>query len=192
MSGVTHHAEGGDDLAPARPTTADILINLAGFQVAWLSLAVSAAAGASHWGILVALVAMAVHLARSPSSRPEVLLAVSAVVIGAAVETALAAATAVSPAASGPWPPFPPFWLLALWAVFATLLNVTLRPLCPHIVLQVCLGCLFVPLSYYAGDALGALTLLAPVATSLGLVGLAWAFALPLLMALARRLDGWR
>ena len=50
-----------------------------------------------------------------------------------------------------------PLWMVALWAAFATTLNVSLRALRPHYLLAAVLAAMGAPLAYYAGARLGAL-----------------------------------
>lgn len=84
-----------------------------------------------------------------------------------------------------------PWWILALWALFATTLNVSLGWLRSRLLLAGVLGGVAGPFAYWAGERLGALSLREPVA-ALGALTLGWAAILPALLALARRLDGAR
>ena len=74
----------------------------------------------------------------------------------------------------------------------STLLNVTFRPFREWVVAAVIFGFAFAPLAYYAGAKLGAMTMPDPILRSLSLIGVAWAVALPLLLTLAFRWDGWK
>lgn len=175
-----------------RPTTADVLINLVAFQVAWFSLVLGAAQGWVLMGQAVAIAVIALHLYRTPSRLAEAKLLVAALGIGLVVESGLLVGEFVGHASPGPVEGLAPFWLLLMWPAFATLLNVSARPLRPWIVAAALGGCAVVPVAYYVGSRLGAMTMPEPFFRSLSVIGLAWAFALPLLFWLAQRFDGWR
>ena len=85
-----------------------------------------------------------------------------------------------------------PYWMVALWAIFATTLNVSLRSLRPHGWLAAVLGAIGGPVAYYAGARLGALEFGAPAsAPALAAIGIGWAILTPALLCAARRLDGY-
>lgn len=76
--------------------------------------------------------------------------------------------------------PVPPLWLVAIWLLFASTLNHSLKWLQQRWWLAALLGAISGPLSYLAGERLGALTLnkeLLPV------LGIAWGMCLPMLFA---------
>ena len=83
-----------------------------------------------------------------------------------------------------------PYWMVALWAIFATTLNVSLRWLRGRAVLAAALAAVGGPAAYYAGAQLGALKLVAPGA-ALAAIGAGWAVIAPALLAAARRVDGY-
>jgi hypothetical protein len=175
-----------------RPGTLDVVINLVAFQAAWLSLVIGAANGYATAGVAVAVAAMALHLYRSPDATAEAKLMAAALLIGLGIETAFIAGGFVAVAEPGPFPQLAPLWLAAMWPVFATSLNVACRPLRPWVVGAAVFGGAFVPVAYYVGVKLGAMTMPDPMFRSLSVIGLAWAVALPVLFTLARRWDGWR
>jgi hypothetical protein len=93
---------------------------------------------------------------------------------------------------SGPWQfNLAPYWIVALWALFATTLNVSMGWLRGRPLLAVLMGAVGGPLSYLAGEELGGIELTEPVA-ALSALAVAWAVAMPLLMKAAERLDGVR
>jgi Protein of unknown function (DUF2878) len=58
-------------------------------------------------------------------------------------------------------------------------------------VLQALLGAICGPLSYVAGEALGAAQIAEPRLWSIGVIGMAWAMALPLMFVMADALARW-
>jgi hypothetical protein len=83
-----------------------------------------------------------------------------------------------------------PLWMVALWATFATTLNVSLRSLRKHLALASLLGAVGAPLVYHAGAGLGALQWVHRLPAMLS-IALAWGILTPLLLSTARRLDGY-
>ena len=139
-------------------------------------------------GAALALVIAVWHTARAARPAQEAKLIVAAVLIGAAWDSSLAALgwlSFVSVITDAMAPP----WILGLWALFATTLNVSLNWLKGRWLVAALLGGIAGPLSYWAGARLGAVVLVEPVHALVAL-SIGWAILMPLLMALARRYDG--
>ena len=81
----------------------------------------------------------------------------------------------------------PPPWMVALWANFATTLNLSLAGLQSRPWLTALLGLVGGPLAYWGGAKLGAMTFVAPLPALIALA-LGWAVLTPLLLALAATL----
>jgi hypothetical protein len=81
---------------------------------------------------------------------------------------------------------FPPLWMLALWAQFATTLRYSLRGIISRPAVAALFGVLGAPLAFLAGERLGALTLLPPETLGLERLAISWGVAM-LLFALAVR-----
>jgi hypothetical protein len=77
-----------------------------------------------------------------------------------------------------------------MWFLFAATLNLSMAWLKGRTYLAVFMGALGGPLSYIAGQNLGAIRLENPEA-ALILVALAWAFIMPALCLLAQRMNGF-
>jgi len=84
-----------------------------------------------------------------------------------------------------------PYWLIALWALFATTLNLSLRWLKHRKVLASALGFIAGPVSYYAGHRLGAIEF-SNTTMALMLTAIGWALLLPLILMISERFDGFR
>ncbi len=82
----------------------------------------------------------------------------------------------------------PPMWIAGLWAMFATLLERPLGWLRGRVVLAAALGAIGGVMSWMGGARLGAAQLVAPWAYIA--VGLEWALATPLLLAISVRILG--
>ncbi len=158
------------------------------FQAGWFACVLGAARGFPWQGALVALLIAAFIVLRSAHPRAELALVAAAVAAGFAFDSALALSGWVDFAGAVPAPLLAPVWMVALWALFATTLNVSLRWLRDWPALGVLFGALGGPVAYYAGERLGALRFADPL-PGLAAVAVGWALATPLLVALARRLE---
>jgi hypothetical protein len=165
-----------------------VAANFVLFQLGWFACVLGAARGYAREGSLVALAIVAAQVARAPRPRRELALVAAAVVFGAVFDSLLALSgwlrydTGVLVEGTAP------YWIVALWALFATTLNVSLRALRTRPWLGVLLGLIGGPAAYYAGARLGALTLVQAV-PALAALAIGWAVATPLLFALALRLE---
>ena len=82
-----------------------------------------------------------------------------------------------------------PHRIVALWALFATSLNVSMRWLQSRFALAALLGAVCGPLSYWAALRLGAVEFVHP-ARAMAALSLGWPLITPALMLLAQRHDG--
>ncbi len=162
------------------------LINFAAFQIGWFACILGAARGQTLWGPAVVALVLALHLARTSQRTGEALLALATAGIGFLVDTGLIALGAFVPVRWLLPPPLTTLWLMALWANFATILNVSLSWLHGKPLAAAILGAAGGPLAYWAGDRLGAIEMDRPLLVPLLAVGLAWCIVTPLLFGLAR------
>ena len=166
-----------------------LALNVALFQAGWFACVLAAAYALPWAGIAAAAAIVGWHALRARQPAQELKLVALAVLVGAVADSALAASGWVSFAPSAAAEGLAPWWILAMWALFATTLNVSLGWLRARLVLAALLGALSGPLAYWAGARLGALELLQPAA-ALAALAFCWAVVLPVLLAAARRLDG--
>jgi len=168
-----------------------LLLNFAAFQVGWFACVLGAANGFPWLGPVVVAAAVALHLALVRRPLPELYLVLAAMAIGLVLDSLLLA-TGWLRYSVGLWlPGLAPYWIIAMWGLFATTLNVSMGWMLGRPVLTVVMGAVGGPLSYLAGEKLGAIELTQP-APALAALSLAWAIAMPLLMTLAARFDGVR
>jgi hypothetical protein len=170
------------------PTLAALIVNFVLFQAAWFACVITAARGSSWLGVLAVLSVAAIHVVRSP--RPQAALRLLLIVTGLGVvwdSTVLFTGwIRYVDGWSLVW--LAPAWIIAMWTLFGTLLNVSLRWMRGRWLLAVVFGLVGGPLAYYAGVKLGAVTLIQPF-NALLLQGIGWAILTPLLIHLARRYD---
>ena len=173
----------------AGPTRSRMVANVVLSQAAWFAAVLGAAHGYPEAGSALVLAVIAWHLAVSARPGTEARLVLAVAAIGAVAETAVLQLGHVA-YPDGQWLPWlPPHWLVALWAVFAITLNVTLRWLRGRGWLAALLGGLAGPLAFASGVRLGGARFVDPVA-ALAVIGAEWALLLPLLVWLAAHLDG--
>lgn len=165
-----------------------MLLNILQSQIAWFACVLCAATGKPWVGIVIASALTVVHVCRSSAPRVEALLVLAAGCVGALGDSLSFGAGLITFASGVVVPGFAPLWMIALWMNFATVLNGALRALKTRTALAALIGAVAGPCAYYAGVRLGALHFtdmrLAPV-----VIGVEWAIALPLLCAIAARLE---
>ena len=167
-----------------------ILANALLFQLGWFA-AVLGAAGDLPWiGVVAAAAIAAVHLARAARPLPELALLALAVVAGAGFDTLIVQAGWLRFDSGMLVAGTAPVWMVALWANFATTLNVSMRLLRSRLVVAALFGAIGAPLAYYAGGKLGAVEFIA-TGPALGAIAAGWFVLCPLLFVAARRLDGY-
>ena len=164
-------------------------LQLLAFQGVWIVSAFGAAAGMAWPGIVSAVVLLGWYVLAVGGGHRGIVLALSCGLTGLIAETALVGFGWVRYGAPWPHPDLAPIWVIGLWAAFATTLQPTRRllglmPLTKAAVVGALLG----PLSYLAGERIGALTLAEPVWTSLFATAAVWCIGLPALLALSARL----
>jgi Protein of unknown function (DUF2878) len=163
--------------------TARLVLNVVVYQCAWFACVLSAAAHRPFIGISVAAAAVLLHLYLAPAPLREVPLILLATLAGVLFESLLVASGWVDSTVL-------PLWMVALWAAFATTLNVSLRVLRRRYLLSAAIAAVGAPLAYEAGAALGAVQWV-QATPALLLVAVGWAVLLPLLMRTAERFDGF-
>jgi len=173
----------------ANAQSARILVNAVAFQAGWFACVLSAARGWPWAGAGVAVAIVGLHLLRAARPLEELKLVGIALSIGVVWDSALASLGSLRFTSGVLVDGIAPPWILAMWALFATTLNVSLAWLKCRAVVAAILGAVAGPLSYWAGARLGAVEILARVPALLALA-IGWAVITPLLAAAARRFDG--
>lgn len=164
-----------------------MLLNVIAFQLLWWLCVLSPAHG---WEVLVLFVTLLytwAHLRWVESSQQLWPLLLTAVV-GCLLDQYLFRMD---------WVKFPhqqdmlayiPLWMMALWLGFATTLNLSMHWLQHRLLLATLLGAIFGPIAYLGAEKMGAVVL-TQLPTSLVLVAVEWAIALPLLLYIRRRFN---
>ncbi len=165
------------------------IVNLLAFQAGWVACVLSAANGLPWAGALAALAAIALHLQLASNAAAEIRLIVVALALGLVFDSALLATGWVSYPSGVLSAYVAPYWILAMWALFATTINACLSWIKRSLLLAAALGAICGPLSYLAGARLGGIALIEPL-PALFALALIWAVAMPTLVVAARRRNG--
>ncbi|MDH4048377.1 MAG: DUF2878 domain-containing protein [Gammaproteobacteria bacterium] len=167
----------------------NMLINVIAFKIGWLSSVVGVAVEMPLLGPAVIFVAIVLHLRLVGYPLNELLLIIMTGLIGAAVDSIMISAGWLSYPTGTLAAGFSPYWIVAMWMLFATTFNVSFRWLRSRFLLAAAMGAISGPLSYYFGAKFGAVTLndfsAAMIALAIG-----WGALMPGLLLLAKRLDG--
>jgi hypothetical protein len=167
-----------------------VVNNVVLFQIGWFSCVLSAAAHQPWIGLLMTMGIVVIHMLRAPVPMMELKLVLLALAIGLVFDSFLVRQG---------WLIYPsgvllsnvaPYWIVALWGLFATLLNVSLRWMKRRWVLAIVFGAAGGPAAYYGGLRLGALEF-GNMPAGLTALAIGWAVLTPLLLALSSRFDGY-
>ena len=165
-----------------------LLLNFFAFQFGWFATVLGAAKGMPWIGPIAVLAVVALHLSLSVRPKSELKLLLSAMLAGLVLDSLLV---------SSGWVAYPngimvdglaPYWIITMWALFATTLNVSMKWMRGRPVLAVSMGAVGGPLSYLAGQKLGAISFIDPLFAMVALA-IAWGLAMPILVFLADRFD---
>ena len=166
-----------------------LLTNFAIFQVAWLSSVIGGAKEMPWLGPVVVLVALAVHLSFARRRFEEILLVIACAILGASFDSALVASGWVSYKSGLISENLAPYWIVTMWMLFATTLNVSMRWMRGKPLLAAVFGFFGGPAAYLAGQSLGGIILVNQTAALIALA-IGWAIMMPTLMWLSENFDG--
>ncbi len=161
------------------------------FQLGWLACVLGGAHHLPWAGTGVAAVVVAWHLSQAAQPGRELTLILLVGLLGAVWDSVLVAAGLLEYPSGTLIPGTAPHWIVAMWLLFATTLNVSLRWLRQRPALAVICGALGGPLAYYAGGQLGGVQI-PHLAAAMAALSVGWAVFMPLLSLLAQRFDGMR
>ena len=167
------------------------IINFALFQIGWFACVIGAAKQMPWLGVIVVLAIITWHLSQAKQPKLELILLLVAVIIGGIYDQLMQSSSLLVYQAHGWSESIVPAWILALWAVFVTTLNVSLRWMRGKWLVAILFGAIGGPLAYLGAARLGAVNLdnlpLSYVALSLG-----WAILTPLLLIISQKFDGFK
>lgn len=166
-----------------------LIINFILFQLAWVACVIGAGKGVPWLGVIVTALVLSWHLYQAKNVKPELLLMLCALIIGAAYDQSMLSLGYISYLNNGWGNAIVPVWILALWLAFTTTLNVSLRWMRSKPLIAVIFGAMGGPLAYLGAEKLGAVVLHG--ATSYLALSIGWAIITPLLLIISSRFDGF-
>ncbi|MEX0330083.1 MAG: DUF2878 domain-containing protein [Puniceicoccaceae bacterium] len=164
--------------------------NLILFKAGWLACVYGAAHGLAWLGTAVVLAIALEHLRTAPGRQKEAMLLAVAAGIGLIWESILVSGGLLQYGDGFLVEGFAPYWIVAMWILFATTINVGMRWLKNNWILTSIVGAICGPAAFFFGERAGAVIFTENVLSLLA-IGLGWAILLPLLAGMARRLDGY-
>lgn len=171
-------------------STVMIVSNFALFQIGWFACVWSAAEHQPWFGALVTTGVVIAHVLRAPMPKAELKLVLISLGLGLVFDSLLVWQGWLRYSSGIVLPNVAPYWIVALWGLFATLLNVSLRWMRGRWFIAVVFGALGGPAAYYSGLRLGALEF-GNMPAGLLALAIGWALLTPLLLALSARFDGY-
>ena len=167
------------------------ITNLLLFQLGWFACVLGGAYDQTLLGIMIALAVIGYHLYRAADAVQELRLLSLALIIGIVFESVVTAQGLARYSHGQSFDTIAPLWMILMWPLFATTLNLSmhwLKTLAP--ILLAIIGAVFAPLAYYSGNRLGAVEY-DHLELSIGLIAIAWAMLLPVMVKLSIKLDGY-
>jgi hypothetical protein len=166
------------------------ILNFIFFQVGWFSSVYGGAQQMPWLGPLAVGAALFMHFRAADRPQQELALVLSCALIGASFDSALVALGWVQYSSGIFSQSMAPYWIITMWMLFATTLNVSMRWLRNKDKLAALFGLLGGPLTYLAGQKLGGIILVDQFAALLAL-GIGWAVMMPILLRLSETFDGF-
>lgn len=166
-----------------------MLLNIIAFQIGWFACVLGGAHGWPWLGVVVTAVVIALHLYRAPRPRMEAMLIGVSGLLGLIADSLLTGIGLLRFPSGQLHAQLAPYWMVAMWMLFATTLNVSLGWLKPRLGLAALLGMIAGPLAYYGGAKLGGVSFANPLASLLAVAGV-WTLAMPLVLIIANRWNG--
>lgn len=165
------------------------LINFAAFQIGWFSSVIGAAKQMPWLGPVALLFVLAIHLRQARRPQAELVLVIACGLVGVFFDSLLVGFGWVT-YPSGQFSEFlAPYWIVTMWMLFGTTLNMSMGWLKGRPVLAAVFGAIGGPASYVAGQKLGGIVFLDYSAAIIALA-IGWAIFMPLLLVVADRYDG--
>lgn len=162
----------------------NIWVNLCGFQLAWwLAILI----GTSAWPLLCLLVLLHLLFHQHPLAEAKVVFV--GAFLGFSLDTLLMYVDVFVFADPSL---LPPIWLAALWCCFTATLNQGLSWFSNKLIAAAMVGGVAGPLSYLAGEQLGAVSFGQPLWLSMVLLMMTWVLLFPMLMVIATKISSDR
>ena len=169
-----------------------IIQNFILFQIGWFSCVLSGATPGYSWiGVVVVAIIVTLHLLRANDISRDASLVIAAMILGTLWDSSLVQAGLFTFPHSTAINGLAPYWIIAMWGLFATTLNVSMKWMKGKYLLASAFGAVGGSMAYYAGHQLGAVEF-SDTRSALVAVAAGWAIIMPALRAISERLNGSR
>lgn len=165
--------------------------NIVLFQIGWFACVLGGAYDFAILGSGIALAIIIFHLYRANKWQQEFLLILIAMFVGFGWDSYLVYQELVEYPYGQLSMNTAPYWIVMMWGLFTTTLNVSLSWLKNRLAISVVFGAIGGPLAYYAGGNLGALEFV-DMQKSIISLAIGWGIITPLLLQLSGYLNGFR
>lgn len=174
-----------------------VIANVGLFKIGWLSCVYGAASGFAFEGCLLALFIVAISVKQANNRQSELLTIALITLVGLIWESLVASqhlmiyATQSNPQLEG-WAidglVLAPYWLIVMWALFATTINQSMAWLKDRLIVATIMGGIFGPLAFVAGEKLGAVVFVNESAAMV-LLAIGWALLMPTVCLIAKGIE---
>ncbi|NUO82639.1 DUF2878 domain-containing protein [candidate division KSB1 bacterium] len=165
------------------------VFNYLSYYVGWLACVYGAAHGISEVGVGVAGLLVLIHFVLTHTLREEIMMIIFIGALGTLVDSFQAASGLLvyqGRYASVTW--LGPIWITAIWVLFASTINWSFEWLKGRTWLAVVLGAIGGPVSYAAGERIGAVQFQHGFVVTMLVLAVIWSLVLPTFFALAHRM----
>ncbi len=167
-----------------------VILNFVLFQIGWFACVLGAANQQPWVGVITVSVFLVWHFFSAKNAGKEMTLLLIALVAGGAFDQIMQVSNLLTYQSHGWNNNIAPVWIIALWAIFVTTLNVSLRWMHGRWLIAFVFGFIGGPLAYMGAERLGAVSLNLTPASHIALA-VGWAILTPLLVKLSQRFDGF-
>ena len=164
----------------------NILTNIILFQIGWFACVLTAASSQPIFGAIISLVIIACHILMSKQYKQELRIIIIAMMIGLFWDSLIVSAGWLTYQSGMVVDFMAPYWIVLMWALFATTINSSLSWMKEKLILSSVFGAIAGPLAYYAGVKLGAVEFLNEINALIAL-SIGWALFTPLLLKLSTK-----
>lgn len=162
------------------------------FQIGWFSCVIGGATTGYSWlGIIVVAAIITIHLARAVDMQKEITLIIVTMLLGTLWDSSLVMTGLFEFTNGTVINGLAPLWIIAMWGLFATTLNVSMKWMKGKYLLASAFGAIGGSLAYFAGQKLGAVVF-SDTTIALLAVAAGWSLIMPALMVVAERFNGYR
>ena len=164
----------------------NILINIILFQIGWFACVLTAASSQPIFGAIISFVIIVSHILMSKQYKQELRIIIIAMMIGLFWDSLIVSAGWLTYQSGMVVDFMAPYWIVLMWALFATTINSSLSWMKEKLILSSVFGAIAGPLAYYAGVKLGAVEFLNEINALIAL-SIGWALFTPLLLKLSTK-----